>query len=208
LTVITVGAKSSRKPKGAGGERRAEILAAAEQIFLTAGYEGATIRKIADEVGVSPTALYMHFPDKHAMLMAIGEEALDEVLAQSEAIAAEDTDAKDRVTRVLMAHMQFALKNKTAYEVVFCDGARAISKHKTRTRELCNQYYRVVSDLIVELGKAGRLKQPSAHAVAQVMWFGCHGLVTYLITNPGFGYVEVDELMQTMVDGLVGGLID
>ena len=208
MTVLTVGPRSSRKAKGAGGERRAEILAAAERIFLSSGYEGATIRKIADEVGVSPTALYMHFPDKHAMLMAIGDEALDEVLTQSEAIAAGPGDAKERVRRVLLAHMQFALKNKTAYEVVFCDGARAISKHKGRTRELCERYYRVVADLVVELNKAGRLKHGSAHGVAQVLWTGCHGLVNYLITNPAFGYVEVDELLLLMVEGLVGGLID
>jgi AcrR family transcriptional regulator len=49
--------KSARKAKGDGHLRRAEILAAAERIFLAQGYEGATIRKIADEVGVSSTAL-------------------------------------------------------------------------------------------------------------------------------------------------------
>lgn len=207
MTTVTVGAKSNRKAKGAGRERRGEILAAAERIFLTSGYEGATIRRIADEVGVSPTALYMHFPDKHAMLMAIGEDALDEVLARSEAIATGPGDAKDRVRDVLRAHMAFALKNKTAYQVVFCDGARAIAKHQSRTRELCERYYRVVANLVAELGKAGRLKEGSTHGVAQVLWTGCHGLVAYLITNPSFGYVEVDELLGLMVDGLVGGLI-
>lgn len=207
MTTVTVGAKSNRKAKGAGRERRGEILAAAERIFLSGGYEGATIRRIADEVGVSPTALYMHFPDKHAMLMAIGEDALEDVLSQSEAIAAEPGDARERVRKVLKAHMRFALQNQTAYQVVFCEGARAIAKHQGRTRELCERYYRVVSNLVAELGKAGRLKEGSVHGVAQVLWTGCHGLVAYLITNPGFGYVEVDELMGLMVDGLVGGLI-
>jgi len=208
VTGIVTGPRSNRKAKGAGGERRAEILAVAERIFLSGGYEGATIRKIADEVGVSPTALYMHFPDKHAMLMAIGEEALDAVLAESQAIAAGPGDPADRVRAVLHAHMNFALKNKTAYQVVFCEGARAIAKNQSRTRELCERYYRVVADLVAELGKAGRLKQGSSHGVAQTLWTGCHGLVTYLITNPNFGYVEVDELKALMVDGLASGLID
>ncbi|PZQ45154.1 MAG: TetR/AcrR family transcriptional regulator, partial [Phenylobacterium zucineum] len=52
--------RSARKPKGEGHARRAEILAAAERIFVEVGYEGATIRKIAEEVGLSSTALYMH----------------------------------------------------------------------------------------------------------------------------------------------------
>ena len=208
MTTSTVGAKSNRKAKGAGHQRREEILAAAERIFLNGGYEGATIRRIADEVGVSPTALYMHFPDKHAMLMAIGEEALDAVLAESEAIAEGHGDPKDRVRAVLYAHMTFALKNKTAYQVVFCEGARAIARNQSRTRELCERYYRVVANLVTELGKAGRLKRGSAHGVAQTLWTAVHGLVTYLITNPNFGYVEVDELKGLMVEGLVGGLVD
>ena len=44
--------RSQRKPKGEGHARRAEILAAAERIFVEHGYEGATIRKIADEVAM------------------------------------------------------------------------------------------------------------------------------------------------------------
>ena len=56
--------RSVRKPKGEGHARRGEILAAAEQIFVAHGYEGATIRKIAEAVGLSSTALYLHFKDK------------------------------------------------------------------------------------------------------------------------------------------------
>jgi AcrR family transcriptional regulator len=59
----TTARRSARKAKGDGHLRRAEILEAAERIFIAEGYDGATIRKIADEVGVSSTALYMHFQD-------------------------------------------------------------------------------------------------------------------------------------------------
>ena len=70
--VATATRKTARKAKGDGHLRRAEILEAAERIFVAEGYEGATIRKIADEVGVSSTALYMHFPDKAAILSTPG----------------------------------------------------------------------------------------------------------------------------------------
>ncbi len=45
-------ARSERKARGHGHLRRAELLAAAERIFPVSGYVGATIRKIAAEVGV------------------------------------------------------------------------------------------------------------------------------------------------------------
>ena len=53
MPVVSPSSRSSRKPKGEGHSRRGEILAAAERIFVEYGYEGATIRKIADEVGLS-----------------------------------------------------------------------------------------------------------------------------------------------------------
>src|ERR1700761_499912 len=106
--------RSARKAKGDGHLRRAEILEAAERIFVAEGYEGATIRKIADEVGVSPTALYMHFPDKHAMLTEIAAQALARLTEEAAAIAAEPTDAADRIRRLLEAHVSFGEHNQTA----------------------------------------------------------------------------------------------
>ena len=73
--------KSARKAKGDGHLRRDEILEAAERIFVAEGYEGATIRKIADEVGVSSTALYMHFRDKDEILHEICLGALQAAAA-------------------------------------------------------------------------------------------------------------------------------
>lgn len=73
LTAAERPARSARKAKGEGHARRGEILQAAERLFVDCGYEGATIRKIADEVGVSSTALYMHFRDKSEILLEICE---------------------------------------------------------------------------------------------------------------------------------------
>src|SRR3954464_15337187 len=85
LTVAapTTTRKTARKAKGDGHLRRAEILEAAERIFIAEGYEGATIRKIADEVGVSSTALYMHFQDKACILLEICQNTFQNLLARN-----------------------------------------------------------------------------------------------------------------------------
>ncbi len=85
--VLNKPAKSARKAKGDGHLRRAEILEAAERIFVVDGYEGATIRKIADEVGVSSTALYMHFRDKDEILHEICLGLMQSLLQQNSQIA-------------------------------------------------------------------------------------------------------------------------
>lgn len=197
----------TRKPRGSGGERRGEILIAAEKIFVRDGYAGATVRKIAEEVGLSATALYMHFPDKRAMLMEIGGKAIETLLAESEAIAASDADPMDRMRGIMWTHMRFALANKTIYQLVFNETPREFAVQPGREHDLAGAYYRAFAGVMIELAKADRLHGRSPHIVAQTIFGGCHGLVINLITNPNFGFLEPDELMATMVDGLSRGLV-
>lgn len=197
----TVG--QTRKPKGSGGERRGEILIAAERIFVRDGYNGATVRKIAQDVGLSATALYMHFPDKRAMLMEIGGKTIEVLLADSMAIAQSDSDPVSRMHGIMWLHMRFAMANRTIYQLVFNETPGEFSGH-----DLAGAYYRAFADVIVELAKADRLFGRSPHTVAQTIFCACHGLVTTMITNPDFGFAGEEEMMAAMVDGLTRGLID
>jgi AcrR family transcriptional regulator len=78
--VLTRPGRSARKPKGGGHERRGEILVVAAKIFNSLGYEGATIWRIAEEVGLFSTALCMRFRDKDEMLVEICEGAMEALL--------------------------------------------------------------------------------------------------------------------------------
>ena len=71
MTTSVTTRRSARKPKGDGHLRRAEILAAAERIFVAEGYDGATIRKIAKAAKMSTGAVFAHFDDKVALYTAI-----------------------------------------------------------------------------------------------------------------------------------------
>ncbi len=71
----------TRKPRGQGASRRGEILASAKRLFLQDGIQHATMRRIAADVGVSSTALYVYFPDKTAILDAIAEGMFEALLA-------------------------------------------------------------------------------------------------------------------------------
>lgn len=48
--------------------RQQEILDAAVRVIESRGFSGLTVRRVADEVGVSEPALYRHFSSKLALL--------------------------------------------------------------------------------------------------------------------------------------------
>ncbi|MBQ9066934.1 MAG: TetR/AcrR family transcriptional regulator [Clostridia bacterium] len=53
-----------------------QILAVARKEFLEKGYAGASMRSIAEQVGISAAALYWHFKNKEALYAALVEPVL------------------------------------------------------------------------------------------------------------------------------------
>lgn len=68
---------------------KAAVLDAAQKVFLSQGYDGATIKAIADEAGVSPGTVLNAEPSKAALLVSILRnevEAIAESVDQMEAV--------------------------------------------------------------------------------------------------------------------------
>jgi AcrR family transcriptional regulator len=201
-------AKSARKAKGDGHLRRAEILRAAERIFVAEGYEGATIRKIADEVGVSSTCLYMHFRDKDEILLEICTAAMEALLAMNNEISARSADPVERVRAMLTAYVEFALDNPNAYRLVFCASPLAGSGEKQQaTHELGTQCFERFTGVVREIAAQGRLKSGDPRTTHQALWAACHGLVSLMITKPNIDWAEPAVITRMLIDGLLFGLI-
>jgi AcrR family transcriptional regulator len=205
---LTKPPRSARKAKGDGHLRRAEILHAAERIFVRDGYQGATIRKIAEEVGVSSTALYMHFSDKDQILVEICTRAMEELLAINSDISARPIDAVARVRMMLEAYVGFALRNPNAYRLLFCATPIEHSPHRQdATAKTGGECFERFSGVVREIAAEGRLKTGDTVTVAQTLWAACHGMVTLVITRPNFDWSPPETFMRVMIDGLLFGLV-
>ena len=60
---------------------RRRVLDGARRAFAAHGYEGATVKLLEEETGLSRGAIFHHFPDKEALFLALAEEDADEVAA-------------------------------------------------------------------------------------------------------------------------------
>lgn len=60
---------------------RGQILAGARQAFAEHGYEGATVRVLEQETGLSRGAIFHHFADKDALFLALAEQDAEQVAA-------------------------------------------------------------------------------------------------------------------------------
>ncbi len=200
--------KTARKAKGDGHLRRAEILKAAERIFVAEGYEGATIRRIAEEVGVSSTALYMHFADKACILQEICSVTFRELLARNQEIAARPVDSVVRTRMMLEAYMRWGLSNPNAYQLVYCaPGPVSTGPMLQGTAELSRQCYDIFADVVRQIAAEGRLRTGTSETAAQVLWMSCHGVVALRIGRLQVEWSAQEELMRVALDGLLNGLV-
>jgi AcrR family transcriptional regulator len=64
--------------------RRREILDGARRTFARWGFEGATVRRLEEETGLSRGAIFHHFKDKESLFLAVAE---DDALAMASTVA-------------------------------------------------------------------------------------------------------------------------
>lgn len=84
-------------------ERRAELLAAALEVFYERGYDLARMDDIARRAGVSKGAVYLYFDGKDALFNALIQEMAAPITEQLKAAARAALDPEDAIRAVLRA---------------------------------------------------------------------------------------------------------
>lgn len=91
---------------------RAQILDAARRLFVSQGYQHTSIREIAEQLGVTKTAVLYHFPTKADILAAVAEPFLDD-LATTLANARTRQDVLGGMLDVYLRHRTLLRDNLT-----------------------------------------------------------------------------------------------
>lgn len=203
--------KSDRKPRGQGASRRGEILDAAKRLFLTEGFERATIRKIAASVGVSSAALYLYFPDKDAILRAIAELTFDTLLARLEELQRQaDTDL-ERLRAGLRAYVAFGLAHPDGYRLTFlakmmasCGPGRPADPPDHLPA--ADRSFDLMVNGIGRLMQAGVFRSADPVLTAEAVWASLHGVTTLLLDQREHLESDTDALVTAVIDMVVRGL--
>ena len=76
-----------------GGDRRLQVLKAAEECFREHGFHATSIQRISEVAGMSPGHIYHYFRNKEAIVAGIVEQRLAEILEDVESIRRESRTA-------------------------------------------------------------------------------------------------------------------
>ena len=170
-----------RAPRGRGAELREDVLRAAMDLLTETGDVNAvSVRAVAQRVGVSAPAIYLHFADKQALIDAVCHEVFD-VLHQRLRAAAEDAPDPFRALRAQgVAYVQFARENPEHYRVVMM---------------LAHEPAQESVDAIVAEG----VLEGEPVELALGLWAAAHGIAALLVAKPYFPWPDIDALVDRTI---------
>jgi len=99
--------------------RRLQLLDAAQQVFVAAGYHATVMDEIAVRAGVSKPVLYQHFPGKLELYLALLDRHCGGLADSVHAALASTSDNKLRVQATVSAYFEFVAREGAPFRLVF-----------------------------------------------------------------------------------------
>jgi AcrR family transcriptional regulator len=208
---MTMGSRDRRERERVG--TRHKILDAARELFVRQGYEATTMRAIAERIEYTPTAIYHHFRNKEALLTELSTQDF-RALAQAFQRIGQAADPVERLRRIGQAYVEFGVTHPMHYRLMFMTPHPRVDAAKTGIKQgdPGQDAYAFLLQACEAAIAAGRFRPElrDAHEVAQILWAGCHGLVSLHITTEHDEWVEWRDLGTTTTrlhDVLLRGLL-
>ncbi len=196
-------------------ETRERILGAAREMFSSEGFEAVTMRAIADRIEYTPTAIYHHFENKHALLTELCMCDFRELAGHFRGLAM----AKDPIERIIAvgrAYLEFAEKHPSQYRFMFMTPiprpqlpAEYVQETQGNPEHDAYAFLRQACQDAIDSGRL-RPELTKADLLAQVLWGCVHGLVSLRIVKSHDLWVPWEDLRVTAektMDLLLRGML-
>ena len=194
-------------------ETRDKILDAARELFVTEGYEGVSMRKVAEKIEYSPTAIYVHFADKEELFRELCH--LDYArLAQVFQSSVITTDPLQRLKQIGAIYMDFGARYPNHYKFMFMTPHPHHELDEADREMLGNpekDAYSFLKWSVQQAIDAGCLREEvrDAELVSQTLWAAVHGVIALEIAKGCDEWVDwrpLRDRAEMMLDATLRGL--
>lgn len=188
------------------GDLHSSLLATATAMITEQGIDALSLRKLAERIGVSRTAAYHHFKDKHDLLSAIAAQAFVSWQSQAKQIFNDDQLSDSEKYRTFVHYyVRFATENAAIYKLMFGstlwkkEGEKQNSSQKLIDAAYPSFQFQV--EMTQYWQQKGLLpKSQKTLRLAQVSWATLHGIAQLVIDGIYADASQIDEMCQCAVE--------
>lgn len=160
------------------GDLKNALIKAGVEILSKEGIEGLSLRKVAQRAGVSHSAPYSHFPDKHSLIAAISTEGFHQLYSQLEAaISLHAKNPKKQLIEGAQAYVRFAMERTDIFKIMF-SGVLEKEKEYPAFVEISHKTFELVVSIVRACQDAGIIRTTPPEMMAVTVWGQVHGIVS------------------------------
>jgi TetR/AcrR family transcriptional regulator, cholesterol catabolism regulator len=185
--------------------RLSEILSHATEVFCKKGYEGASMRDLSRESGMSLAGLYYYFESKERLLYLIQKHTFSTIVQRLKGRLEQVTDPEERIRVFILNHLEYFLANQAAMKVLSHEDEALKNGFGSEVAAIKREYYRICVGLLDQLKRERGLQFSTRIAVLSLF-----GMMNWIYTwhNPR---VDADaaaiagEMGDIFLRGVLGG---
>jgi TetR/AcrR family transcriptional regulator, transcriptional repressor of aconitase len=178
--------------------RRQQIIEAARQCFLQEGFQATSMKDVLNAAQLSAGAVYNYFPSKDDLIVAISQQALDEVAASFDQMRQGNLPPLDEALTAVFSHQAPMDAQRESAKLLVQVWAEALRSSALRAKvvPIFEGVRDVFADLVAEYQRLNAISSTAAPtAIADILLATLHGIV--------LRRAIVDDLdLDTMRDGL------
>jgi len=169
--------RAAAVPETRYDRRLAEILEHATEVFCKKGYEGASMRDLSRESGMSLAGLYYYFESKERLLYLIQKHTFSRIVQRLKARLEGTTDTEERVRIFILNHLEYFLANQSAMKVLSHEDEVLKNGFGSEVAAIKREYYRICVGLLDELKRERGLQFSTRLAVLSLF-----GMMNWIYT--------------------------
>lgn len=179
---------------------RERILHAAARLFHERGYQGTTVRDIADAVGILSGSLFYHFASKEEILLEIMRETALSLCLRAEAVLSRTSVPLERVQQIIDSELEWMVGDiKKDYLAVLVFEWREVPESaKPELDRYRKRYQRIWVDILEQYGTEVQLRVP-ADIAARILHGALMGAMTWFRTSGRHSAREFRDMLVTLI---------
>jgi len=155
------------------------IVEATRNLLAHNSYSGMSMRAVAAGAGVTPGAIYRHFPNKRALVEHVVRSTLEDFHVELlETIADYTPGSFDRVIAQGAAYIRLAIERPEHFKIIFTP----LDAKPKKLADLPGEGgFRLLRRCIAEAMDAGAIRNGDPDLATFFLWSRVHGIVTLLM---------------------------
>jgi len=195
-------------------ETRDKILDAARELFVAEGYEGVSMRRVAEKIEYSPTSIYVHFVDKEELFHELCQRDYAR-LAEAFQSSAMSSEPVERLMQIGQTYIEFGLSYPNHYKFMFMTAHPPQEPDEQDCEIMGNpemDAYAFLKWAVQQAIDAGRFREElrDAEMISQTLWAAVHGVISLHIAKGCDAWVDwrpIQARAKVMLDVTLRGLL-